>query len=290
MTTRYKQSDVTEGLTGTIHETGHALYEQGRNMSDYAFDLPVNEAAGMVIHESQSLLWERMVALSMPFAEYLLPKLSEKFPDQIGNRTPEDLYRALNVVKMTNLIRVEADEVRVDRPYLTCSPIASPPLVSTPYFEFGYLQVTYPMHIICRFEIERDLIEGTLSVEDVPTVWAAKMKEYLGVDVPGDAQGVLQDIHWNGMGAFAYFPTYTLGAMAATQLFETAKEQIPDLDESIRSGNFKPLREWLRVNVHELGSLYETADDLLEKVTGKPLDPSIFVSYLKNKYTAIYNI
>ena len=131
MTTRYKQSDVTEGLTGTIHETGHALYEQGRNMSDYAMDLPVNEAAGMAIHESQSLLWERMVALSMPFAEYLLPKLSEKFPDQIGNRTAEDLYRALNVVKMSNLIRVEADEVRVDRPYLTCSPIAPPPLVAT---------------------------------------------------------------------------------------------------------------------------------------------------------------
>ena len=179
MTTRYKQSDVTEGLTGTIHETGHALYEQGRNMADYAMDLPVNEAAGMAIHESQSLLWERMVALSMPFAEYLQPKLREKFPDAVGDRSAEDLYRAMNVVKMNNLIRVEADEV------------------------------TYPMHIICRFEIERDLIEGTMAVEDVPAVWAAKMKEYLGVDVPGDAQGVLQDIHWNGMGAFAYFPTYT---------------------------------------------------------------------------------
>lgn len=260
MTTRYKQSDVTEGLTGTIHETGHALYEQGRNMADYAMDLPVNEAAGMAIHESQSLLWERMVALSMPFAEYLQPKLREKFPDAVGDRSAEDLYRAMNVVKMNNLIRVEADEV------------------------------TYPMHIICRFEIERDLIEGTMAVEDVPAVWAAKMKEYLGVDVPGDAQGVLQDIHWNGMGAFAYFPTYTLGAMAATQIFETAKEQLPDLDADIRAGNFKPLREWLRENVHELGSLYETADDLLVKVTGKPLDPSIFVSYLKSKYWTIYNL
>ena len=129
-----------------------------------------------------------------------------------------------------------------------------------------------------------------MSVEDVPAVWAAKMKEYLGVDVPGDAQGVLQDIHWNGMGAFAYFPTYTLGAMAATQIFETAKEQLPDLDADICAGNFKPLREWLRVHVHELGSLYETADDLLVKVTGKPLDPSIFVSYLKTKYSTIYSI
>lgn len=260
MTTRYKQSDVTEGLTGTIHETGHALYEQGRNMNEYAADLPVNEAAGMAIHESQSLLWERMVALSVPFAEYLLPRLKEKFPDQVGSRTAEDLYRAMNVVKMDNLIRVEADEV------------------------------TYPMHVITRFEIERDLIEGTLDVEAVPAVWASKMKEYLDVDVLGDAQGVLQDIHWNGMGAFAYFPTYTLGAMAATQIFETAKAQIPDLDANIRDGNFKPLREWLRVNVHELGSLYETADELLIKVTGKPLDPSIFVTYLKSKYAAIYGL
>ncbi len=260
MTTRYKQADVTEGLTGTIHETGHALYEQGRNMGEHAMDLPVNEAAGMAIHESQSLLWERMVALSMPFAEYLLPRLREKFPEQVGSRTAEDLYKAMNVVKMSNLIRVEADEV------------------------------TYPMHIICRFEIERDLIEGKLDVKDVPAVWAAKMKEYLGVDVPSDAVGVLQDIHWNGMGAFAYFPTYTLGAMAATQIYETAAAQIPNLDDNIRAGDFKPLREWLRVNVHELGSLYETADELLVKVTGKPLDPRIFVAYLKSKYTSIYGL
>jgi carboxypeptidase Taq len=260
MTTRYKKNDVTEGLTGAIHETGHALYEQGRNMEGYAADLPVNSAAGMAIHESQSLLWERMVALSEPFAEYLLPKLQEKFGDAIGSRSSQDLYRALNVVKMNNLIRVESDEV------------------------------TYPMHIILRFDIEKALIEGTLQVEDVPRVWNEKMKEYLGVNVTGDAKGVLQDIHWCGMGAFAYFPTYTLGAMAATQIFETAKEQIPDLDDKIRAGNFKPLKEWLNENVHALGSLYPTADDLLVKVTGKPLDPTIFVRYLKEKYTKIYNL
>jgi carboxypeptidase Taq len=214
----------------------------------------------MAIHESQSLLWERMVALSMPFAEYLLPKLQEKFGDQVGSRTAHDLYRALNVVKMENLIRVESDEV------------------------------TYPMHIILRFEIEKALIEGTLQVEDVPRVWGEKMKEYLGLEVPGDAKGVLQDIHWCGMGCFGYFPTYAIGAMAATQIFQAAKEQIPNLDEDIRAGKFKPLREWLRVNVHELGSLYPTADDLLVKVTGKPLDPSVFIAYLKDKYTTIYNL
>lgn len=258
MTTRFKNDDVTEGLTGAIHETGHALYEQGRNLK---YDgLPVNAAAGMAIHESQSLLWERMVALSKPFAAYLLPKLHTSFPGAFPeSKTPEDLYRALNVVKKESFIRVESDEV------------------------------TYPMHIILRFEIERALVEGELQVDDIPKVWNAKMQEYLGVTPTSDAQGCLQDVHWSA-GLFGYFPTYTLGAMSAVQIFETAKEQIPNLDSQIESGNFTPLREWLNENIHSLGSLYPTADDLLTKVTGKPLDPQIFLNYLKEKYTAIYKL
>jgi carboxypeptidase Taq len=258
MTTRFKANDLTEGLTGAIHETGHALYEQGRNLN---FDgLPVNSAAGMAIHESQSLLWERMVALSRPFADYLLPKLQASFPDTFSkDRTAQSLYEALNTVKDVSLIRVEADEVN------------------------------YPMHVIVRFEIEKGLIEGTVDVDGVPKIWTEKMKEYLGVEPADDAQGCLQDLHWS-MGAIGYFPTYTLGAMAAVQIFDAAKRDIPNLDEAIASGDFQPLRSWLNEKVHKLGSLHPKADDLLLAVTGKALDPNEFLKYLEAKYRAIYKL
>jgi len=249
MTTRFKAQDVTEGITGAIHETGHSLYEQGRNQK---FDgLPVNAAAGMAIHESQSLLWERMVGLSLPFAQYLLPKLRAAFQEQLPdeNKTGGDLYAALNVVRETSLIRVEADEV------------------------------TYPMHIILRFEIEKGLIDGTVQVDDIPALWNQKMKEYLGVIPADDAQGCLQDVHWSA-GLFGYFPTYSLGAMAAVQIFATAKQQLPDLDADIAAGRFGPLKNWLNDKIHALGSLYPTADDLLRAVTGRPLDPALGASSL----------
>jgi len=258
MTTRFKQNDFMEGLTGAIHETGHALYEQGRNLE---FDgLPVNSAAGMVIHESQSLLWERMVGLSRPFAKYLLPKLHASFPDALPKKkTSEDLYVAMNAVKDISMIRVEADEV------------------------------TYPMHVILRFEIERGLIDGSVEVDDVPALWNSKMKEYLGVEPKDDAEGCLQDIHWS-MGALGYFPTYSLGAMSAVQIFEAAKKDLPTLDEDIANGDFAALRIWLNEKVHSLGSLYPKADDLLEAITGKPLDPDLFLKYLEDKYSDIYKL
>ncbi|CAK0875306.1 unnamed protein product, partial [Prorocentrum cordatum] len=168
MTTRFKPDDITEGLTGAIHETGHALYEQGRNLEHDG--LPVSAAAGMAIHESQSLLWERMVGLSRPFAAYLLPKLQAQFPDAFAGRAPEELYVAMNAVKEVSMIRVEADEV------------------------------TYPMHVILRFEIEKGLVEGSVDPDDVPALWNEKMREYLGVEPEDDAQGCLQDLHWS-MGA-----------------------------------------------------------------------------------------
>lgn len=258
MTTRFKNNDVAEGLTGAIHETGHALYEQGRNLD---FDgLPVNSAAGMAIHESQSLLWERMVGLSLPFSNYLLPKLRETFPGAFDeSKTPEDLYKAMNIVKVPSLIRVESDEV------------------------------TYPMHIILRFEIEKALIEGEIDVDDVPKIWNEKMQKYLGVTPESDAKGCLQDVHWSA-GLFGYFPTYTLGAMSAVQIFDTAKKDLPNLESDISEGNFAPLKAWLNEKVHSLGSLYPTADDLLVAVTGEPLDPSIFLDYLKTKYSKIYKL
>lgn len=257
MTTRFKPDDMMEGLTGAIHETGHALYEQGRNLD--LDGLPVNAAAGMAIHESQSLLWERMVGLSRPFASYLLPKIQETFPEFGEGRTPDELYGAVNQISRSSKIRVEADEV------------------------------TYPMHVILRFEIEKGLVEGSIDVEDVPKVWNEGMKKYLNVEPENDAEGCLQDLHWS-MGAIGYFPTYSLGAMSAVQIFETARGELPDLDEQVAAGDFAPLRQWLKEKVHSVGSLYPTADDLLEAVTGKPLDPQVFVKYIEAKYRALYQL
>ncbi|KAL6771475.1 hypothetical protein ACKKBG_A26530 [Auxenochlorella protothecoides x Auxenochlorella symbiontica] len=257
MTTRFKKDSLLEGLTGTVHETGHALYEQGRNLE---YDgLPVNEAAGMGVHESQSLLWERMVGLGRPFAAYLLPKIKAAFPQLPQDRTAEDLYRAVNEVLPRSLIRVEADEV------------------------------TYPLHIILRYELESELVRGDISVDQLPELWNKKMKEYLGVEPESDAQGVLQDVHWS-YGLFGYFPTYSLGAMMAAQIFEAARKDLPDFEAEAAAGNFSKLKAWLNKNIHQVGSLYPSADELLEKVTGSPLDPSILLEHLKSKYSELYGL
>lgn len=258
MTTRFKPHDVTEGLTGAIHETGHALYEQGRNLGPQYEGLPVNAAMSMGIHESQSLLWERMVALSEPFSTYLYPKIKQHFP-QFPDKDARALYEAQNVMKDPSFIRVESDEL------------------------------TYPMHIILRYEIEKGLLDGSIKVADVPAVWNAKMEEYLGCKPADDAAGCLQDVHWSA-GLFGYFPTYSLGAMYACQIFQTASKAIPGLDQEIAKGNFKPLKEWLNTNIHQIGSLYNSGDELMTVVTGAPLDPSIFLGYLKDKYSKLYKL
>lgn len=258
MTTRFKENDLTEGLTGAIHETGHALYEQGRNLDDDWRDLPVSVAMSMGIHESQSLLWERMVGLSKPFQHYLLPKIKEFFPS-FPDVSTDKLYEALNKIQEPSLIRVESDEL------------------------------TYTMHVILRYEIECGLIDGTIKVEEVPSIWTSKMQQYLGVVPPNDAAGCLQDIHWAG-GAMGYFPTYTLGAMYATQIYEHAKSSIPDLELHIQNGNFTLLKEWLNSRIHKLGSLYASGDELMVAVTGKPLDPQVYLSYLRSKYSEIYKL
>ena len=259
MTTRFKKDDLTEGLTGAIHETGHAMYEQGRNMDPEWKDLPVNQALSMGVHESQSLLWERMVALSRPFQTYLLPKIKEFFPDFPEVATVEKLYEAQNTIREPSLIRVEADEL------------------------------TYTLHVILRYEIERGLVDGSVQVADVPALWNAKMQSYLGATPPNDAAGCLQDIHWAG-GAMGYFPTYTLGAMYAAQIFEKAREEIPNLEESLSKGEFSPLRCWLNEKIHRVGSLHASGDELMIAVTGKALDPQVYLSYLRKKYTEIYKL
>ncbi|KAF9908747.1 hypothetical protein EC991_009557 [Linnemannia zychae] len=258
MTTRYTVNNIQEGITGTVHETGHSVYEQGRNKKH--IDYPVSMALSLGIHESQSLLWERMVGLNKPFWNYALPLLKEKFPENEALQaiTVDQFYNAFNRVE-PGFIRIESDEV------------------------------TYPMHVILRFEIEKALVEGDIQVADVPALWNAKMKEYLGLDVTEDRLGCLQDIHW-AFGMVGYFPTYSLGSIYAVQIFTHAKENIPNLDEHLAKGEFDVLLKWLNKNVHEQGSLRESGDDLVFDLTGKHLDSSLYVKHLTDKYTAIYDL
>lgn len=259
MTTRFKKEDVTEGITGAIHETGHALYEQGRNLAPGREGLPVNSALSMGVHESQSLLWERMVGLSKPFAHYLLPLLQARFPATFSSVTPLQLYEGQNVIRDPSLIRVESDEV------------------------------TYPLHIILRYELERGLVDGSVAVEDIPRLWNEKMQQYLGATPPNDAKGCLQDVHWSA-GLFGYFPTYSLGAMYAAQIYATAVKELPGLEGDIAKGEFKRLKSWLNEKIHAVGSLPASGDELMVAVTGSPLDPAVFLNYLTSKYTELYKL
>jgi len=255
ITTRYSEGNWVEGVAGTIHECGHAMYEQGRPAEQG--DLPVSEALGMASHESQSLLWERMVGQSLPFWKWATPIVHKYFP-HTKSCTPEDFYRAVNHVR-PSLIRVDADEV------------------------------TYPLHVILRFELEKGVLDGELSVDELPALWDQRMKDYLGVVPPSAKEGVLQDVHWPS-GAIGYFPSYTLGAMMANQIYQAAKDNIEDLEDKISKGQFTELKEWLNVNIHSQGSLHQSADDLLLAATGKRLDPKLFSDYLKGKYCEIYRL
>ncbi len=255
ITTRYRSDNFVESLYAVIHETGHGLYEQGRMERDR--ELPVSEHLSMGIHESQSLFWERMIAQSESFCHCYLPKFKEAFPEKLKDVSVKKFYEAINLSE-PSMIRVEADEV------------------------------TYPLHIILRFEIEKGLFDGSMQPDDLPEIWNDKMKTYLGIQPKTDTEGVLQDIHWS-MGSFGYFPSYTLGAMYACQFFNTLKKQDSDIENKIKSGKFKDIKKWLNENIHEKGRLYST-DDLVIQVTGEPLNPNLFIKYLKDKYTNIYQL
>ncbi|KAK3260195.1 hypothetical protein CYMTET_30833, partial [Cymbomonas tetramitiformis] len=206
-----------------------------------------------------SLLWERMVCLSPSFSEYLLPKLCGAFPDLSSSATADDLYGAMNVVRSPSLIRVESDEV------------------------------TYPMHIIIRYEIERALMSGSIDVNDIPDLWESKMQEYLGCRPKTNAEGCLQDVHWS-VGAIGYFPTYSLGAMYACQIMQAAEAELPGIHDDIASGKFGDLKAWLNTKVHAVGSYYPSGDELMTEVTGSPLKPEVFLQYLNKKYTPLYKL
>jgi carboxypeptidase Taq len=255
VTTRIHPRELFSGLTGSIHEGGHALYEQGFLDSDRRSVL--GQAISLGIHESQSRMWENVIGRSLPFWKRYGPRLQTAYPGQLDGRTPEDFYRAINHVSPT-FIRVEADEC------------------------------TYNLHVIIRFEIELALVEGDLSVADVPDAWNAKMKEYLGLDVRDDANGCLQDIHWSH-GSMGYFPTYALGNLYAAQLFETIEGALPDLWTQVEAGEFSPLLRWLRKNIHEVGRR-NLAGELLENVTNKRPSADAFMRYLEGKYLPLYGL
>ena len=255
ITTRFDESDPLGAITSTIHEFGHAYYTLG--LPDDAFGTPLGSHRDLSVHESQSRLWENHVGRSAAFWELLLPKLQDAFP-QTSELSAREAYEAANQVHDENLIRVEADEL------------------------------TYHLHIIVRFQIERELIGGDLAVDDVPDRWNRLYEEYLGITPPSDALGCLQDIHWSH-GNFGYFPTYSLGSVMAAQLSAAADRELDDLDGDIRAGDFDALGEWLRANIHQHGRRYET-DALVEHATGEPLSADAFTEYVTEKYSALYDL
>ncbi len=255
VTTRIDENDFSNMLWSCIHEGGHALYEMGLPPEQYG--LPLGEAVSLGIHESQSRLWENNVGRSLAFWKHNFKSLKTKFPKQLEGISLNKFYKAINKVA-PNLIRTEADELH------------------------------YHFHVIIRYEIEKELMEGKMSVNDIKKNWNKKYKSYLGVDVPDDARGMLQDIHWSH-GSFGYFPTYSIGSLYAAQFYAQAKSDIQDLEKQISKGNSTPLLEWLRDNIHQHGRMYYP-EQLCKRITGEGLNAKHFLNYAKEKYSDIYRI
>ncbi len=254
VTARFADDNLT-GLFALMHEVGHGLYE--RNIDPALARTTLDTGVSLGVHESQSRLWENLVGRSEPFWSHWLPRLAEAMPRTLEGVSLDDFLRAVNVVEPT-LIRVEADEL------------------------------TYSLHVILRFELELELIEGTLDPADLARAWATKMREMLGIEVPDDLRGVLQDIHWS-QGIIGYFPTYAIGNVLAAQLWGVARADLPDLDASIRAGDVGALREWLVDKVHRHGRRL-TPPELIEQAVGGPLDPAPMLAHLSAKYRALYDL
>lgn len=253
ITTRFDPNWLSPAIFATFHEAGHAMYEQG---VDPAYTrTPLSGGTSMGVHESQSRLWENLVGRSRGFWSHYYPRLRETFPGALAGTDLETFYRAINDVRLSE-IRVEADEL------------------------------TYNLHILLRFELEAALLEDSLAVPDLPDAWSAKMEEYLGITPENDARGVLQDVHW-AAGLFGYFPTYAMGNVLSVQLFEEAVKERPEIPDGIAHGEFGMLLEWLRENVHRHGSRYDP-EDLIQRVTGRPLDAAPYLGYLKTKFGELY--
>ena len=255
ITTRVNRDFFNECLFGSIHEAGHGMYFQGigRNIDR----TPLWDGASPGVHESQSRLWENLVGRSLPFWHHFFPSLRETFPEPLRGVEAEAFYRAVNK-SYPSFIRVEADEV------------------------------TYNLHVLLRFELENDMLEGKLKVNDVPEAWNELFKSYFGLDVPNDREGALQDIHWSFIG-FAEFPGYTLGNIISAQFMEKIRAEMPDLDSQIGRGEFGPLLRWLQENVYQHGRKF-TPNELVERVTGHPISPKPWIAYVRKKFGALYGL
>lgn len=253
ITTRIHPTSLINSISSVMHECGHGLYEMG--LPEEHYGSPLGEAVSLGLHESQSRWWETRIGQSKPFWEYFLPLLKKSFPKKLDSITLDKFYKAVNKVE-PSMIRVEADEV------------------------------TYGLHVILRFELEKALIEGSLSVHEIPEAWNAKMQELLGIVPSNNAEGCLQDIHW-ATGSFGYFPTYTLGNLYASQFFTAFEKQHTDWQKHVAKGEFLFIREWLNKNIHRYGRQY-TSKELLKLVTGKEFNADAYMTYLNNKYKEIY--
>jgi len=255
ITTRYDRGFLNPALFGTLHETGHALYELG---VDPALErTPLANGSSLGVHESQSRLWENLVGRSRGFWKHFYSKLQQVFPAQLGRVGLDTFYRAINKVQ-PSLIRVEADEV------------------------------TYNLHVMLRFELEQEILEGKVRIVELPDIWDARMQAYLGVTPPSDMLGVLQDVHWSS-GLIGYFATYALGNLMSVQLWDKALGDAPDIPAHIERGEFDALREWLRQNVHRHGRKY-MPDELVRRITGKGIQSQPYMRYLQRKYGEIYGL
>ncbi|WP_410514976.1 carboxypeptidase M32 [Paenibacillus sp. BR2-3] len=255
ITTNYLLDNVTSAIFSSLHEGGHALYEQ--NINKELVGTPLAQGASMGIHESQSRLWENMIGRSRPFWQRYFGDLQQHFPEQLVHVDVENFYRAINSVS-NSFIRIEADEL------------------------------TYNLHIIVRYEIEKLIFNEGLSVKDLPGVWNAKYQEYLGITPPNDSLGVLQDVHWSG-GDFGYFASYSLGNMYAAQILNTLRKELPEFDGLIEAGNLLPIKEWLTDKIYRYGQSL-TPSQIIEQVTGEPLNPDYLADYLEAKYTELYKL
>jgi carboxypeptidase Taq len=255
ITTRMDENDFANMTWSCIHETGHALYEQGLLNENYG--LPLGEACSYSIHESQSRLWENNVGRSFVFWRHYYPELQQYFPEQFKNVSADQFYKGINKVQ-PSFIRTEADEI------------------------------TYHFHVYIRYELEKKLIEGSLSSQDIPAYWNEQYKQLMDITVPDDKNGCLQDVHWSH-GSFGYFPTYSLGSFYAAQFFNQAEKEMPLLESGLEKGDTSLLLKWLREKIHSKGRFY-TSEELCKAVTGTGLEINSFTSYLLDKYSSIYTL
>ena len=255
ITTHYYENEFDNSFFSVVHEAGHAIYEQ--NISQEYIYQPIGQMSSLGIHESQSRFIENIVCRSKNFWEYYFPRFNELTKGIFADIDLKAFIHAINMVKPSK-VRVTADEV------------------------------TYSIHVIIRFEIERDLISGKLTLDELPAAWNQKYKEYLNVDIQDDSEGVLQDTHWAG-GAFGYFPTYALGNIYNAHMLHVLRNDLPNYDELVRTGNLKPIIEWMTEKVHRPSNLYDPAD-LMKRITGESVNPQYFIDYLNKKYSELYDL